>query len=334
MNLNEALTPDKKVESDCHVRHLGMIKEKGGCDICVPPNIKTLPDAQKTSLDQLDKGKSICKVCADPIAFAKPSLLRSHYRKIHPAYESSKGLKVLGSRNKKTVKKNHQKICEICHYECISKSALEKHLLTHTKERPHKCTECQKCFVQSSHVNYHMKTVHAVPGTERPKHHVCMECGSRFSTNSTLRKHIRTHTGKICFLQLTNNGFCIIIYDVGTSRTNIMLNYIMFSGDRPHVCNVCGKGFIQKVHLRNHELKHTGERPYLCVKCGRSFLTSSNFKEHTKLHHPPTSSLSSSPTSDPSVAKVSYSCKVTEGCDAKYMNMADLKIHERIHTGM
>ena len=55
-----------------------------------------------------------------------------------------------------------------------------------------------------------MKTVHAVPGTERPKHHVCMECGSRFSTNSTLRKHIRTHTGKIHFLLLTNNGFCIL----------------------------------------------------------------------------------------------------------------------------
>ena len=207
MNLNEAPTSDKELESDCHVRHLGMIKEKGGCDICVPPNIKTLPDSQEAALAQLDKGKShVCKVCTDPIAFAKPSLLRSHYRKIHPAYESSKGLKVLGSRNKKTMKKNHQKICEICHYECISKSALEKHLLTHTKERPHKCTECQKCFVQSSHVNYHMKTVHAVPGTERPKHHVCMECGSRFSTNSTLRKHIRTHTGKICFLQLTNNG--------------------------------------------------------------------------------------------------------------------------------
>ena len=211
MNLNEAPTSDKELESDCHVRHLGMIKEKGGCDICVPPNIKTLPDSQEAALAQLDKGKShVCNVCTDPIAFAKPSLLRSHYRKTHPAHDSSKGLKVLESRNKKIVKKNHQKICEICNYECISKSALEKHLLTHTKERPHKCTECNKCFVQSSHVNYHMKTVHAVPGTERPKHHVCMECGSRFSTNSTLRKHIRTHTGKIHFLLLTNNGFCIL----------------------------------------------------------------------------------------------------------------------------
>ena len=46
----------------------------------------------------------------------------------------------------------------------------------------------------------------------------------------------------------------------------------------------CGKGFIQKVHLRNHELKHTGERPYLCIQCGKSFLTSSNLKEHIKHH--------------------------------------------------
>ena len=131
----------------------------------------------------------------------------------------------------------------------------------------------------------------------------------------------------IFFYSLTMAFICV-------SNVEDLLFYYMFSGDRPHVCNICGKGFIQKVHLRNHELKHTGERPYLCVKCGRSFLTSSNFKEHAKLHHTPTPSLSAPATSNPPSAKVSYSCKMMEGCDAKYMNMADLKIHERMHTGM
>ena len=90
---------------------------------------------------------------------------------------------------------------------------------------------------------------------------------------------------------------------------------------------MCGKGFIQKVHLRNHELKHTGERPYLCIQCGKSFLTSSNLKEHIK-HH-----CSSSCSKE--LSKKTHICKLGNdgGCGAKYSNLVDLKIHERKHTG-
>ena len=103
--------------------------------------------------------------------------------------------------------------------------------------------------------------------------------------------------------------------------------HIFCSGDRPHVCKMCGKGFIQKVHLRNHELKHTGERPYLCIQCGKSFLTSSNLKEHIK-HH-----CSSSCSKE--LSKKTHICKLGSdgGCGAKYSNLVDLKIHERKHTG-
>jgi hypothetical protein len=56
-------------------------------------------------------------------------------------------------------------VCEICQLACLSRSALSKHELTHTGERPHGCTfaNCGKKFVQKSHLNYHIKVVHGPP---------------------------------------------------------------------------------------------------------------------------------------------------------------------------
>ena len=116
------------------------------------------------------------------------------------------------------------------------------------------------------------------------------------------------------------------MFHIHFSTIKCLINCLNDIGDRPHVCKKCGKGFIQKVHLRNHELKHTGERPYLCIQCGKSFLTSSNLKEHTK-HHCTSSSKE--------VSKKIYVCQLggDGGCGAKYSNLVDLKIHERKHTG-
>ena len=171
--------------------------EQNVCDVCHLTNFKTSAEL-KEHLKSVHLNKDTIYACGfcpsdNLISFPKKIQLRIHERKVHQKQVKpkliKKGTTILN------VSKNHQ-ICEICQYECISKSALEKHILTHTKERPHQCPECNKRFVQSSHVNYHMKTVHAPPDTFRPKNHACTECGARFGTASTLRKHFRTHTGK------------------------------------------------------------------------------------------------------------------------------------------
>ena len=116
----------------------------------------------------------------------------------------------------------------VCKRTCVSKSALGKHLLIHTQDKPYECVHCHKHFKQKSHVNYHVKMVHGSLPKDRPRNHICFHCGSAFTTASTLKKHVKTHTL-----------------------------------EKPHLCKYCGKCFIQKVHLQTHLLRHSGDRPWV-----------------------------------------------------------------------
>ncbi len=109
--------------------------------------------------------------------------------------------------------------CSLCSRVWPSRSALEKHLLVHSGDKPHACPVCEKRFSQVSHVNYHVRTVHEK--AEKPRNHVCGECGKAFAARFALSKHEKTHTN-----------------------------------ERPFKCDICDKGFIQKTHLQAHTLKH------------------------------------------------------------------------------
>ncbi|XP_027792793.1 zinc finger and BTB domain-containing protein 40 [Marmota flaviventris] len=226
------------------------------------------------------------------------------------------------------------------------------------KRLPVTCDLCGREFAHASGMQYHKLTEHF---DEKP--FSCEECGAKFAANSTLKNHLRLHTGdrpfmcKHCLMTFTQASAlayhtkkkhsegkmyaCQYCDAVFAQSIELSRHVRTHTGDKPYVCRDCGKGFRQANGLSIHlHTFHNIEDPYDCKKCRMSFPTLQDHRKHihevhSKEYHPcPTcGKIFSAPSMlerhmVTHVGGKPFSCGI---CNKAYQQLSGLWYHNRTH---
>ncbi|XP_046434728.1 zinc finger protein 271-like [Neodiprion fabricii] len=135
--------------------------------------------------------------------------------------------------------------CYICSKPFLRPSDIEKHMRTHTGEKPFDCKICLKSFAQLGALQQHSR----IHSGEKP--YSCEICGKNFSQKANKTKHVKIHK----------------------------------EGERPHTCDICGRSFSELSEMELHRAGHGGGKPRKCDHCEDSFRKLSELNDHVRRFH-------------------------------------------------
>lgn len=167
--------------------------------------------------------------------------------------------------------------CDQCGYKTPSLSNLKNvHSKIHGTEKPFLCDTCGKGFKTTKQLRNH-KGIHIKK--DGPVE-TCEICGRNFGSNRMLRNHINTVHNKVRPYMCSECGH------TAANRSSLKMHLRQHTGDRPYGCDQCDYTTADHNSLRRHKKRHTGDKPYKCPYCTYACIQSTTFKIHLRTKHP------------------------------------------------
>lgn len=140
-----------------------------------------------------------------------------------------------------------------------------------SRRKIYSCYLCNRVYTRSSTLKVHMRKHTG----EKP--YTCKVCYKSFFEKGNLTTHERIHTGQKPFE-------CMECHKRFTTQGHLTDHSRRHSNTRPFNCETCGKNFMRTSTLKIHIRRHTGDRPFKCEECGKCFTESGNLKTHSRIH--------------------------------------------------
>ncbi|KAK2897201.1 hypothetical protein Q8A73_013581 [Channa argus] len=191
--------------------------------------------------------------------------------------------------------------CELCHKRFSRRDKLNMHSRSHTGEKPHKCKHCPYAAADSSSLKKHLR----IHYDERP--FKCQICPYASRNSSQLTVHLRSHTGDAPFqCQQCDAKFKI--------NSDLKRHIRIHSGEKPYKCEFCEYRCAMKGNLKSHiQIKHGTNNSFQCLHCDFKCGSKTALRQHSREHEP---------VQPMQCSKCTYSCS----------SKGALKVHERIHS--